>query len=502
MIDVKQFDLRNAANVGLVRAQDYQKTTIAGSVGYALKDSAVPDLLKLKNSRNDVQPSVIYEALQQSVVNGEIKPDTATILAALVRTESDGNPNCKTNGGDGNTYCGLFQVGTQYFQGDENVGEGTGNNFREHVVTKFNLGDKETRFTPEQFNNDINLQIKFAGELIESKKKIAQRSLGSDFDPTASDENAVKFMSKTAGAYLGGTKDDATDSLGTSNGQYRTMAAENISGISSQSGLSPSEMVKAGLGQEAYHPVADYNDTSDLVAQGPQYSHIDNNGEALAENDIIDPPDMDEELLEELEADDELLNETYQLLNTDDPNSGAYEVTPSNNTNRVNFTLLVMNMTAAYGGTDSIIEFDLLPDQITENVSSDFDSVVIPGRSEPYLNYTGGSNREISFTIKLHHALCINPKGIVKTVNALKALNYPSYQFGYIVPPFCYVRMGNFISFYGVSNPISVTWQKPIIYDEVTGDFIYSYADITLSFKQTNARAMDFRNLLGNGGNV
>lgn len=125
--------------------------------------------------------------------------------------------------------------------------------------------------------------------------------------------------------------------------------------------------------------------------------------------------------------------------------------------------------------TGSTIEFELIPEEITDNYSATFDQQDIRGRSNPIQGYNSSGPRTISYTIQLHDDYC--KTGILDTVNKLRALTYPEYG-GVIIPPKCYVRFGNMIGTKAITTSVGVTWKKPY------RDGIFINADVTLEFTE------------------
>ena len=56
-------------------------------------------------------------------------------------------------------------------------------------------------------------------------------------------------------------------------------------------------------------------------------------------------------------------------------------------------------------GTGARVTFDINPESFEDSKDTDFASIHIPGMSHPRLQYTGGGERTLSFSVLLHKAL-------------------------------------------------------------------------------------------------
>lgn len=132
--------------------------------------------------------------------------------------------------------------------------------------------------------------------------------------------------------------------------------------------------------------------------------------------------------------------------------------------------------------TNSRIEFTLIPDEVSDSVSSQFEETTPMGRSGPIYGYSATGPHSVSFSIQLHDDYCKG--GILNTVNKLKALTYPVYNSGNINPPKCLIRIGNIINMTAKCSEVSVTWQKPYRNGQ------YIMAEVSLSFDEVTSRSM------------
>lgn len=124
--------------------------------------------------------------------------------------------------------------------------------------------------------------------------------------------------------------------------------------------------------------------------------------------------------------------------------------------------------------TGHVIEFAHIPDELEDSNSSSFSEINIQGRSTPVLAYDGSGPRNVTFTLQLHDDYC--RLGIKQTVDLLKSLTYPRYS-TYILPPRCYIRIGETIRMTGVCEDVTVNWKKPY------RDNKFVYAEVSLTFK-------------------
>lgn len=126
--------------------------------------------------------------------------------------------------------------------------------------------------------------------------------------------------------------------------------------------------------------------------------------------------------------------------------------------------------------TGSQIAIRIIPEEVSDSTSSQWEEVVPRGRSNPIYGYSSSGPRTVSYTIQLHDDYL--PDGILTTVNQLRALTYPAYSGGSISPPKCLVRVGGNIKFTGICKEVSVTWQKPL------RDGYYINAEVSLTFDE------------------
>lgn len=125
--------------------------------------------------------------------------------------------------------------------------------------------------------------------------------------------------------------------------------------------------------------------------------------------------------------------------------------------------------------TGTRIAFTVIPEDISDSNSAQFDDQSIRGRSTPLKGYSGSGPRSVSYSLDLHDDYCQG--GILKTVNKLKALVYPVYG-GVVTPPKCYVRLGNMVGMTAVTNSVNISWKPPY------RNGVYVCATVSLEFSE------------------
>lgn len=143
----------------------------------------------------------------------------------------------------------------------------------------------------------------------------------------------------------------------------------------------------------------------------------------------------------------------------------------------------------------------VIPEQVSQSVSANWEATSIPGRASSYYSYVGTSNRTVNFTIQLHNDLLEMYKwsegGVVSSANDPAGLNmnkiikflesccYPEYTAGKIIPPVVLLKIGDEVKMRGIINNVSRTSQLP--FREVTSGqnkykrFLYSSLSVTFT---------------------
>lgn len=73
------------------------------------------------------------------------------------------------------------------------------------------------------------------------------------------------------------------------------------------------------------------------------------------------------------------------------------------------------------------VTFALNPETFTDDKTTELASITIPGMSHPRLQFTGGGERTVSFTVSLHHSVSGN---VEQAIHALQSWQYPQYSGG------------------------------------------------------------------------
>lgn len=122
---------------------------------------------------------------------------------------------------------------------------------------------------------------------------------------------------------------------------------------------------------------------------------------------------------------------------------------------------------------NGIMPLPVNPTEVTEQVTSNWASTTIPGRSADYLHYTNNNNRSINFSLKLHvdmgEIVQVGQNGSYRSgidiesfVNFLQALCYPNYSGSGILPPVCKLVIENVIDARVVFNSVGITKSGPM----------------------------------------
>ena len=124
---------------------------------------------------------------------------------------------------------------------------------------------------------------------------------------------------------------------------------------------------------------------------------------------------------------------------------------------------------------DSIYETIILPcypDSITDNVSADWQSQTILGRTASIAAYTGTQSQTLSFNLKLHREMGNN---IEKVLQFLRKTVYPKYKQLGLLPPITKFVFGQ-TAMKGYVQSVGFSWSGPII------DGLYQVCDVSINF--------------------
>lgn len=149
------------------------------------------------------------------------------------------------------------------------------------------------------------------------------------------------------------------------------------------------------------------------------------------------------------------------------------------------------------------------PDEITDSMSSTFQSVNALGRSAPVMTFANAGPRTVSVNFELHRDMMddvnegysnstLQGEGedyLDNLVKALQAISLPRYNLNnkYVEPPLVALRLGNELFIKGVvSQAISITYGKPILRNN-------RYASIKLGLTITEVDPYDAMAVYKNG---
>lgn len=117
------------------------------------------------------------------------------------------------------------------------------------------------------------------------------------------------------------------------------------------------------------------------------------------------------------------------------------------------------------GGSTDRLEFQLMPDTITESKQANYDTIPIIGRSLPYLGYSHSSSRQISLGLQfvaLEREGKYTPEWVKDRVRWLESKVYPRYDGNWVYPPSrLLLVIGKAIGMTVVMSSCSTTWMKP-----------------------------------------
>ena len=68
--------------------------------------------------------------------------------------------------------------------------------------------------------------------------------------------------------------------------------------------------------------------------------------------------------------------------------------------------------------TGNRVTFDINPESFEDNKETEFAGIEIPGMSHPRLQYTGGGERTLSFSVILHHGATSDVPAAIKTIQS------------------------------------------------------------------------------------
>jgi len=145
---------------------------------------------------------------------------------------------------------------------------------------------------------------------------------------------------------------------------------------------------------------------------------------------------------------------------------------------------LVTIVNTTFNPPRAINFYGLAPDDITESHSANFEPIDIMGRSSPIAVYSGGGGRTVDISLDIHedylkeYSNQMGKADIREFVAEVKALTYPRYQGGVVIPPRVFIKIGEFFRMKAYCGSVSVSWKKPI------RDGKYIVAGLSMNFTE------------------
>ena len=132
--------------------------------------------------------------------------------------------------------------------------------------------------------------------------------------------------------------------------------------------------------------------------------------------------------------------------------------------------------------TGSRLEFFSNPDAISDTAQVIFEPTDIRGRSSQYFGYSHTGPRTTAIELPIHEDYLLGGERNIKNfANRIRALAYPEY-WGQVVPPRCYLRVGDTLAGVVLLSDVSVSWSRPIRN--------YRYINATISLSLTVLQPM------------
>lgn len=111
------------------------------------------------------------------------------------------------------------------------------------------------------------------------------------------------------------------------------------------------------------------------------------------------------------------------------------------------------------------LEFQLMPDSISESKAAMYNEVPIVGRSLPILGYATSSSRQIALSLNFaatHAEGKYSPQWVIQQVRWLESKVYPSYEDGFVYPPpRMLLVIGAAIGMQVIMTSYNTSWMNP-----------------------------------------
>ena len=137
------------------------------------------------------------------------------------------------------------------------------------------------------------------------------------------------------------------------------------------------------------------------------------------------------------------------------------------------------------------VEFDLNPEEFSDTGDTEYAGIDIPGMSNPKLQYTGGNERVLSFTVFLHHGAT---EDVPSAIRQLQSWRYAEYTNGRLnnPPPRLLIVIGEtWPDEQWVLRTCNVTRKR---FDK---ELHCNYAEVELEFVQFITESIDAKDVRG-----
>jgi len=123
-------------------------------------------------------------------------------------------------------------------------------------------------------------------------------------------------------------------------------------------------------------------------------------------------------------------------------------------------------------GEFATLNFQLMPEVVTENKSAQYNEIPIIGRSLPHLGYSSSTSRALGLSLNFvatNREGKYSPQWVKSRVRWLEAKVYPVYEDGFAYPPHrLLVVVGEAIGLQCVMTSVSTSWMGPWAFDDST----------------------------------
>lgn len=121
-------------------------------------------------------------------------------------------------------------------------------------------------------------------------------------------------------------------------------------------------------------------------------------------------------------------------------------------------------------GEHSTLNFQLMPEVISESKSAQYNEIPIIGRSLPHLGYSASTSRVIGLSLTFaatHKEGKYSPLWVKDQVRWLESQVYPDYDDGFSYPPHrLLVVIGEAVGMQCVMTSVSTSWMGPWAFDD------------------------------------